>query len=183
MRIGLLGPVTAGPDGAPAPGGPLLRGMLARLALDAGRPVGTDTLVDALWGDEPLSVKAAEYLRFKYKKPGAAFVGVAHRLDRPVSGVVALAKTSKALSRLNEMFRDNTVHKTYWALVGKQPEPAAGHLVHWLPPGPGAPGTARRAGAGRTHRGPGWPVRPRAAPLAGRLRRLERQVAAGPGEG
>lgn len=83
-------------------------------------------------GDEPLSAKAAEYLRFKYKKPGAAFIGVAHRLDRPVSGVVAMAKTSKALSRLNEMFRDNTVHKTYWALVGKRPEPEQGRLVHWL---------------------------------------------------
>ncbi|GAA4000141.1 pseudouridine synthase [Hymenobacter fastidiosus] len=83
-------------------------------------------------GDEPISVKAAEYLRFKYKKPGAAFVGVAHRLDRPVSGVVALAKTSKALSRLNEMFRDNKVTKTYWALVGKCPNPTSGHLTHWL---------------------------------------------------
>nr|WP_262908756.1 RluA family pseudouridine synthase [Hymenobacter translucens] len=83
-------------------------------------------------GDEPLSVKAAEYLRFKYKKPGAAFVGVAHRLDRPVSGVVVLAKTSKALSRLNEMFRDNHMHKTYWALVGKRPEAESGHLTHWL---------------------------------------------------
>ncbi|MBC6990614.1 RluA family pseudouridine synthase [Hymenobacter sp. BT491] len=83
-------------------------------------------------GDEPLSTKAAEYLRFKYKKPGAAFVGVVHRIDRPVSGIVVLAKTSKALSRLNEMFRDNKVHKTYWALVGKRPEPESGQLVHWL---------------------------------------------------
>ncbi|HEX8348600.1 MAG TPA: RluA family pseudouridine synthase [Hymenobacter sp.] len=95
------------------------------------KPAGMLVQGDAT-GDEPLSAKAAEYLRFKYKKPGAAFIGVAHRLDRPVSGVVAMAKTSKALSRLNEMFRDNTVHKTYWALVGKLPEAEKGHLVHWL---------------------------------------------------
>ncbi|UYZ59155.1 RluA family pseudouridine synthase [Hymenobacter latericus] len=83
-------------------------------------------------GDEPLSSKAAEYLRLKYKKPGNAFVGVCHRLDRPVTGVVVLAKTSKALSRLNEMFRDNHMHKTYWALVGKAPQQSEGTLVHWL---------------------------------------------------
>ena len=83
-------------------------------------------------GDEPLSKKAEEYLRFKYKKPGAAFVGVAHRIDRPVSGIVILAKTSKALSRLNEMFRDGNMRKTYWALTGKPPVPETGQLVHWL---------------------------------------------------
>jgi len=83
-------------------------------------------------GDEPLSKKAEEYLKFKYKKPGAAFVGVCHRIDRPVSGIVILAKTSKALSRLNEMFRDNQVKKTYWALTGKPPVPEQGTLVHWL---------------------------------------------------
>ncbi|MCR5888862.1 RluA family pseudouridine synthase [Hymenobacter sp. J193] len=95
------------------------------------KPAGLLVQGDAT-GDEPLSAKAEEYLRFKYKKPGAAFIGVAHRLDRPVSGVVALAKTSKALSRLNELFRDNKVHKTYWALTGKRPEPESGHLTHWL---------------------------------------------------
>jgi len=83
-------------------------------------------------GDEPLSDKAAEYLKFKYKKPGEAFIGVCHRIDRPVSGVVILAKTSKALSRLNELFRDNKVKKTYWALTGKPPVPESGTLVHWL---------------------------------------------------
>ena len=83
-------------------------------------------------GDEPLSKKAEEYLKFKYKKPGAAFVGVCHRIDRPVSGIVILAKTSKALSRLNEMFRDNQVKKTYWALTGKPPVPEHGTLIHWL---------------------------------------------------
>ena len=95
------------------------------------KPAGLLVQGDAT-GDEPLSAKAEEYLRFKYKKPGAAFVGVAHRIDRPVSGIVILAKTSKALSRLNEMFRDNKIHKTYWALTGKCPEPTSGHLTHWL---------------------------------------------------
>lgn len=95
------------------------------------KPAGILVQGDAT-GDEPLSKKAAEYLRFKYKKPGEAFVGVAHRIDRPVSGVVVLAKTSKALSRLNEMFRDNQMQKTYWALVGKAPVPESGTLVHWL---------------------------------------------------
>ena len=95
------------------------------------KPAGILVQGDAT-GDEPLSNKAAEYLRFKYKKPGAAFVGVAHRIDRPVSGVVIMAKTSKALSRLNEMFRDDKMQKTYLALTGKTPVPAAGHLTHWL---------------------------------------------------
>lgn len=95
------------------------------------KPAGLLVQGDAT-GDEPLSAKAEEYLRFKYKKPGAAFIGVAHRIDRPVSGVVVMAKTSKALSRLNELFRDNKVHKTYWALTGKCPDPTHGHLTHWL---------------------------------------------------
>ena len=95
------------------------------------KPAGLLVQGDAT-GDEPLSNKAAEYLRFKYKKPGAAFVGVAHRIDRPVSGVVVLAKTSKALSRLNEMFRDSQMTKTYWALTGRPPVPESGALVHWL---------------------------------------------------
>lgn len=95
------------------------------------KPAGLLVQGDAT-GDEPLSKKAAEYLRFKYKKTGEAFVGVAHRLDRPVSGVVVLAKTSKALSRLNELFRDGHMTKTYWALIGKPPVPETGTLVHWL---------------------------------------------------
>ena len=95
------------------------------------KPAGLLVQGDAT-GDEPLSKKAAEYLRFKYKKPGEAFVGVCHRIDRPVSGIVILAKTSKALSRLNEMFRDDKMHKTYWALTGRPPVPESGKLVHWL---------------------------------------------------
>jgi 23S rRNA pseudouridine1911/1915/1917 synthase len=82
------------------------------------KPAGLLVQGDAT-GDEPLSKKAAEYLRFKYKKPGEAFIGVCHRIDRPVSGIVVLAKTSKALSRLNEMFRDSQMTKTYWALTGR----------------------------------------------------------------
>ena len=68
-------------------------------------------------GDTPLSETVKEYIKEKYAKPGAVFLGVVHRLDRPVSGVVVFARTSKALERLNAMFRDSKVHKFYWALV------------------------------------------------------------------
>ena len=83
-------------------------------------------------GDEPLSEKVKEYLRKTYNKPGEAYLGVAHRIDRPVSGVVIFAKTSKALSRLNEMFRDKQIKKTYWAVVKNKPNPESAHLVHYL---------------------------------------------------
>ncbi|MFB9865096.1 RluA family pseudouridine synthase [Rufibacter immobilis] len=83
-------------------------------------------------GDVPLSELAKDYLREKYQKPGNVFVGVVHRLDRPVSGVVLLAKTSKALSRLNEQFRLHKTKKTYWALTQRAPQPQEGTLVHWL---------------------------------------------------
>ena len=68
-------------------------------------------------GDTPLSETVKAYIKEKYQKPGAVFLGVVHRLDRPVSGLVVFARTSKALSRLNDMFRKGEVHKTYWALV------------------------------------------------------------------
>ena len=68
-------------------------------------------------GDTPLSETVEEYIKEKYQKPGAVFLGVVHRLDRPVSGLVVFARTSKALTRLNNMFRDGEVHKTYWAIV------------------------------------------------------------------
>ena len=68
-------------------------------------------------GDTPLSETVKEYLKVKYNKPGNVFCGVTHRLDRPVSGLVVFAKTSKALSRLNDMFRLGEVKKTYWAIV------------------------------------------------------------------
>ncbi|MDR2118183.1 MAG: RluA family pseudouridine synthase [Tannerellaceae bacterium] len=83
-------------------------------------------------GDTPLSESLKEYLKEKYQKPGNVFVGVAHRLDRPVSGVLLFAKTSKALSRLNEMFRLGKVKKTYWAMVKNPPPDDSGELIHWL---------------------------------------------------
>lgn len=83
-------------------------------------------------GDTPLSELVKAYLKEKYAKPGNVFVGVAHRLDRPVSGLVVMAKTSKALARLNDMFRTGEVHKTYWAVVKNLPRDPEGELVHWL---------------------------------------------------
>ena len=83
-------------------------------------------------GDMPLSEKLKAWLKVKYNKPGNVFVGVTHRLDRPVSGVVLFAKTSKALVRLNEMFRLGEVRKTYWAIVKNKPAADEGELVHWL---------------------------------------------------
>lgn len=83
-------------------------------------------------GDAPLSDILKTWLKEKYCKPGNVFVGVTHRLDRPVSGVVLFAKTSKALTRLNEMFRTGEVKKTYWAIVKNCPSVAEGELVHWL---------------------------------------------------
>ncbi len=85
-------------------------------------------------GDTPLSETVMAYIKEKYQKPGAVFLGVVHRLDRPVSGLVLFARTSKALSRLNAMFRNGEVHKTYWALV----QSATMHdttpvtVTHWL---------------------------------------------------
>ncbi len=83
-------------------------------------------------GDEPLSETLKKYLKEKYNKPGEVFLGVTHRLDRPVSGVVVFAKTSKALTRLNEMFRNQEVKKTYWAIVKNRPEETKGRLEHYL---------------------------------------------------
>ena len=83
-------------------------------------------------GDEPLSETVKQYIKEKYQKPGNVFLGVVHRLDRPVSGLVVFAKTSKALSRLNTMFRDGDVHKTYWAITQQAPEQTEGRLANWL---------------------------------------------------
>jgi 23S rRNA pseudouridine1911/1915/1917 synthase len=83
-------------------------------------------------GDEPLSDKVKVYLKEKYNKPGAVFLGVVHRIDRPVSGVVLFARTSKALARLNEMIKDRQIRKTYWAIVKNQPPADSGTLEHWL---------------------------------------------------
>lgn len=87
-------------------------------------------------GDTPLSETVKAYIKEKYQKPGTVFLGVVHRLDRPVSGLVVFARTSKALSRLNEMFRKGEVHKTYWALVQPSGNPVTSNTfvtaTHWL---------------------------------------------------
>lgn len=83
-------------------------------------------------GDTPLSETVKAYIKERYNKPGQVFLGVAHRLDRPVSGLVVMARTSKALSRLNDMFRLGQVHKTYLAIVKNTPAQPEGELVHWL---------------------------------------------------
>lgn len=83
-------------------------------------------------GDTPLSDIVKQYIKDKYNKPGNVFLGVVHRLDRPVSGLVVFAKTSKALSRLNEMFRTGDVHKTYWAIVKKNDIAPEATLTDWL---------------------------------------------------
>ncbi len=83
-------------------------------------------------GDVPLSETVRQYLKEKYHKPGNVFIGVTHRLDRPVSGLVVFAKTSKALSRLNGMFKNSEVKKTYWAIVKQMPAETEGELVNYL---------------------------------------------------
>lgn len=76
-------------------------------------------------GDRPLSELVKDYIKEKYQKPGEVFLGVTHRLDRPVSGLVVFARTSKALARLNKMFAEGQVHKTYWAIVSLYPRPSS----------------------------------------------------------
>lgn len=83
-------------------------------------------------GDIPLSEIIKIYIKKKYNKPGEVFIGVAHRLDRPVSGVIIFAKTSKALARLNQMFQDKSLKKTYWAIVKNKPPHITATLVHYL---------------------------------------------------
>lgn len=84
-------------------------------------------------GDTPLSETIKQYIKEKYQKPGNVYLGVVHRLDRPVSGVCLFAKTSKALPRLNAMFAEHEkVRKTYWAIVGNRPQQPEGRLTHWL---------------------------------------------------
>ncbi len=83
-------------------------------------------------GDKPLSEYVKDYLKEKYNKPGNVFCGVVHRIDRPVAGVVIFAKTSKALTRLNDMLRKGDIHKTYWAMVEGHPEKEEAELTDWL---------------------------------------------------
>jgi 23S rRNA pseudouridine1911/1915/1917 synthase len=83
-------------------------------------------------GTPGLEDELKAYIKKKYNKPGDVFLGVAHRLDRPTSGVVLFARTSKALVRLNESFKDRSIHKTYWAVVKNKPLKEEGHLIHYL---------------------------------------------------
>ena len=83
-------------------------------------------------GDEPLSETVRRWIKEKYQKPGNVFLGIVHRLDRPVSGLIIFAKTSKALARLNNMFRNGEVHKTYWAIVTRPPFEPEATLTDWL---------------------------------------------------
>jgi len=83
-------------------------------------------------GDTPLSDLVKQYIKEKYQKPGEVFLGVCHRLDRPVAGLVVFARTSKALARLNKMFAEGEVHKTYWAIVQARDVVEEGLLTHWL---------------------------------------------------
>jgi 23S rRNA pseudouridine1911/1915/1917 synthase len=83
-------------------------------------------------GDKPLSDVVKEYVKDKYNKPGLVFIGTVHRLDRPTSGIVIFARTSKALERLNKMLRDKVIHKTYWALVKNPPKKTSDTLINFL---------------------------------------------------
>lgn len=83
-------------------------------------------------GDTPLVTLLKDYLKYKYNKPGNVFLGVVHRLDRPTSGVVVFARTSKALTRLNQQFANRTVEKIYWTLVSKGLPKTKDRLAHWL---------------------------------------------------
>ena len=85
-------------------------------------------------GDDPLSEVVKQYLKEKYNKPGKVYLGVVHRLDRPTSGIVLFAKTSKALPRLNKMFAQGETKKIYWAVVKNIPPQESDTLTHWLVP-------------------------------------------------
>jgi 23S rRNA pseudouridine1911/1915/1917 synthase len=87
-------------------------------------------------GDKPLSDVVKEYVKEKYNKAGNVFLGVVHRLDRPTSGVIIFARTSKALERLNKMLRDKTISKTYWAVVKEYPKKEKGTLINFLKKNP-----------------------------------------------
>ena len=82
--------------------------------------------------DKPLSEILKAYIKHKYNNPGAVFLGVTHRLDRPTSGIVVFAKTSKALKRMNLLFQDKCIHKIYWAILKNKPVKSKDTLIHWL---------------------------------------------------
>lgn len=100
--------------------------------LIAVNKTGSDLVQGDETGDEPLSEKVKEYIKEKYNKPGDVYLGVVHRLDRPVTGVVLFARTSKALTRMNKMFQDKEVKKTYWAVVKELPEEEEATLRHFI---------------------------------------------------
>ena len=87
-------------------------------------------------GDKPLSDVVKEYVKEKYNKAGNVFLGVVHRLDRPTSGVIIFARTSKALERLNKMLRDKTISKTYWAVIKNYPKKEKDTLINYLKKNP-----------------------------------------------
>lgn len=87
-------------------------------------------------GDKPLSEVVKSYIKDKYNKPGNVYLGVVHRLDRPTTGIVLFAKTSKALPRLNRLFAEKKTSKTYWAVVKQKPSKSENKLVHWLKKNP-----------------------------------------------
>lgn len=95
------------------------------------KPAGWLVQGDAT-GDRPLSDYVKDYIKRRYKKPGDVFLGVIHRIDRPVSGVVVFARTSKALERMNKLFAAREVQKTYWAITTERPNPIEGELGHFL---------------------------------------------------
>ncbi len=99
--------------------------------LIVNKPAGLPSQGDNT-GDVHLLDVAKAYIKKQYNKPGDVFCGLIHRIDRPVSGIVVLAKTSKALARMNEIFKEREVQKTYWAVVKNQPNPEEAKLVHWL---------------------------------------------------
>lgn len=91
-----------------------------------------DIVQGDITGDKPLNEIVKDYIKEKYNKPGEVYLGTPHRIDRPTSGVILFAKTSKALTRLNKLFHDKEVQKTYWAIVKEVPHPTEGHLIHYL---------------------------------------------------
>ena len=99
--------------------------------LVVNKPAGMLVQGDAT-GDIPLIELAKLYIKSKYEKPGDVFLGLVHRIDRPVSGIVLLARTSKALERMTKAFRERKVEKIYWAIVKGVPHPLGDKLIHWL---------------------------------------------------
>ncbi len=95
------------------------------------KPAGTLSQGDKT-GDDPLGEEVKKYIKIKYNKPGEVFLGVIHRLDRPVSGVILFARTSKALSRMNALFQEKKFQKTYWAITKNRPHDAERTLIHYL---------------------------------------------------